>query len=553
MDFVGPEVAAALCGGLAAMVLPHLKGRASLSQNRRKGGRPLNPFVYIFALLATGIGGLCVHAAKQAVQHGFRVALTRQTLPLHVDENGVVQHKSAHFGQIALGYPEPQYFDVVFDTGSGHVIVPSILCKAPSCKSHRRYKRRSSQTGRDIDRNSDPEGVVPNQPRDMLSIAFGSGFVSGVFVKEYTCLGGVDEREHLLNNGTGPLGAEEGSQLPGSVQGSMMLQRNSGGVERVVLEEDTSALSAAEQRAWERAGQLQAAEYKLGKTGCADMSIVYAIDMSSDPFEDLVFDGIVGLGLPTLSETSLFNFMDVLGQAGALQSLPGHEYVFSVFFGFTGEDSEIIFGGINEEHVDDNDEVTHHPVLDPQLGYWQIKIDALSANGVKLPFCDDGTCRAIWDTGTSLVAVPAPVGQVLVSHLRYSAGISTCIEEDGPKLEFDIGGHMLSLSPADLHRPEFTLDVEIRKAAAGEQDANETKAPLAPGALAVPETLPYYCVPMFMAVNFEDPLTPKTFIFGETVLQRYYAVFNASPSGPAIGFAKSKHTVERGPRPFKTE
>lgn len=562
MDFVGNEVLAALCGGLVALAVPYLSGGVKLSRGKKKGSRLPRPALYVLAFVATGLGGLCVHGAKQAVQQGFTIILKRQTVPLHADENGVVQHKSAHYGQLGFGYPTPQYMEMVFDTGSGHVIVPSILCKSESCKKHRRYKRRPSLTGVDVDRNSDPEGVTPGQPRDMLSIAFGTGQVSGVFVKDYVCLGSQEEREPLLNNGTGPAGNRNGRHhANGGVQGANMLQR--GGVsagqavvgEEILGDEEGTPLSAAERRAMERARHMADAKYALGEDGCTDVSFIYATDMTSDPFETLLFDGIVGLGLSSLSETQDFNFVDVLAQSGGWKSVPGQEYVFSVFFGFTDdEDSEITFGGIRSDRIADGEEVSHHAVVDPYLGYWQIKVDSISANGLKLPFCDDGTCRVIWDTGTSLVAVPSAVGQALVDNLRYSSSLPTCVEEDGPLLDFDIGGHTLSLSPADLHRPEFTLDLQYRTKTMGETvEEAEPETPLAPGALALPKSLPHYCVPMFMAIHLDDPLSNKTFIFGEPVMQKYYAVFNASPSAPTIGFALSKHSVQRQPREFKTE
>lgn len=559
MDSVSNEVVAAFCGGLVALVAPHLFGGAKLSREKRKGCRLPRPAVYALAFAATGLGGFCVHGAKQAVQYGFTVILQRQTVPLHADENGIVQHKSAHYGTLGFGYPNPQYLEMVFDTGSGHVIVPSILCKTPACKKHRRYKRRPSLTAADIDRNSDPDGVTPGEPRDMLSIAFGTGEVSGVFVKDYVCLGSQEEREPLLNNGTGPNDAKADAPARGDVQGASMMQRGKIREGKAAVEQEigtggeASGLSAAEERALERAGHLADAEYALGKNGCADMSFIYSTDMTSDPFETLLFDGIVGLGLSSLSETPMFNFMDVMSQSGAWKSMPGYEFVFSVFFGFTDdEDSEITFGGIRPERLAEGAEVSHHEVMDPYLGYWQIKVDSISANGAKLDFCDDGTCRVIWDTGTSLVAVPSMVGQALVDHLRYPATSLTCMDEDGPSLDFDIGGHTVSLSPADLHRPEFTLDQPHRMAVTGEPaEVDDTEA-LKPGALALPNRLAKYCVPMFMAIKLEDPLSSKTFIFGEPVMQKYYAVFNASPAGPTIGFALSKHSVQRQPREFKT-
>merc|ERR1719321_844184 len=113
------------------------------------------------------------------------VKLHRQRVP--VKSGGrVVAHKSAYFGTIYVGKPEPQEFAVVFDTGSGHVVVPSSDCRSATCLIHRRYNRQASQSARDVDYNGDD--VMPGDPRDAITIAFGTGEVTGEFVQEKLCL-----------------------------------------------------------------------------------------------------------------------------------------------------------------------------------------------------------------------------------------------------------------------------------------------------------------------------------------------------------------------------
>lgn len=534
MEYVSNEVLAALVGGATAVLLPSLLKAAP----RKKKGSSASPTSCVFALLASLFGGMCVTAAKQAVQSSFTVKLNRQTLPLHSDD-GVVQHKSAYYGQIALGYPVPQYMDVVFDTGSGHVVVPSVLCKSPSCKKHRRYKRRPSTTAQDIDVNGNASAIVPGQPRDMLSISFGTGEVSGVFLRDYTCLGSQGERDELIRQ---KLAGPEGS-----VKGASLIQVKNIAAAKVQVEQQE--LSEAEEKELERAENMLQAEEALGKDGCADMQFIYATEMSSEPFESLLFDGIVGLGLPPLSETPNFNFLNVMANSGAWESKPGLEYTFAVFLGFTDEeDSEITFGGVRQEHIAEGEFMSWHDVPDAHLGYWQIKIHSISANGTKLDFCDDGTCRAIVDTGTSLVAVPADIGDALVDRLRFASHNEDGCAGAGPALEFDLGNYSVVLDPSDVHRPEFTLD----RAWQGNMDHdNETKdQTMKNQALALPEGEPKYCVPMLMSIQLGDPLSEKTFIFGEPAIQKYYVAFDASPSAPRVGFAEAHHIVKRPPRTF---
>ena len=87
-----------------------------------------------------------------------------------------MHHKSAYFGQISVGRPK-QTFNVVFDTGSGHLVVPSVMCKTETCKIHRRYRRRTSKTATDIEVDGTP--VPKGGDRDQLTVAFGTGEIAG--------------------------------------------------------------------------------------------------------------------------------------------------------------------------------------------------------------------------------------------------------------------------------------------------------------------------------------------------------------------------------------
>ncbi|CAE8606213.1 unnamed protein product, partial [Polarella glacialis] len=167
-----------------------------------------------------------------------------------------VYHRSAYWGIIHVGHPAKP-FKVVFDTGSGHLILPSTYCRSAACKAHSRYSRSGSLTSKDI--NSDGQQVKQGQPRDQLSVSFGTGEVDGVFVEDTVCF-------------------EDAGVAPNA--------------------------SAADTD-----GAVVAAPSDSANLECISLRFIAATEMSEDPFKDFVFDGVFGLGLSGLSQTEQFNFL----------------------------------------------------------------------------------------------------------------------------------------------------------------------------------------------------------------------------------------------------
>jgi len=98
---------------------------------------------------------------------------------------------SEYYGVLQVGTP-PQDFEVVFDTGSGNLIIPSVTCASDACKLHRRFNSSASRTSVDIAFADAPDDkVTPTGDRDVVTITFGTGEISGVFMKDHLCLGGI--------------------------------------------------------------------------------------------------------------------------------------------------------------------------------------------------------------------------------------------------------------------------------------------------------------------------------------------------------------------------
>ena len=63
--------------------------------------------------------------------------------------HGRSNQQSEYYGQVTVGSP-PQSFLVVFDTGSGNLLLPSKECSDEACSSHRRYDAALSATSMQI-------------------------------------------------------------------------------------------------------------------------------------------------------------------------------------------------------------------------------------------------------------------------------------------------------------------------------------------------------------------------------------------------------------------
>jgi len=99
-----------------------------------------------------------------------------------------VVHKTAYYGTVGIGTPK-QEFTVVFDTGSGNLMVPSTYCKTNACTMHRQFDRKKSNTAEDI--QADGSASKSGAPRDEITVTFGTGEISGVFLQDDVCLGSL--------------------------------------------------------------------------------------------------------------------------------------------------------------------------------------------------------------------------------------------------------------------------------------------------------------------------------------------------------------------------
>lgn len=121
----------------------------------------------------------------------YKIVLRRESVPVK-RKGKVVSFKTSYSGLINIASPEPQEFRVVFDTGSGHVVLPSVQCESETCLKHNRYNMSLSDTATIM--NADGFPTEPGKVGDEVTIGFGTGQVTGELIQELVCLGPSSDR-----------------------------------------------------------------------------------------------------------------------------------------------------------------------------------------------------------------------------------------------------------------------------------------------------------------------------------------------------------------------
>jgi len=380
-----------------------------------------------------------VRASSPEAKPGLRtIALRKQYVPV-IKEGKTVAYKTAYFGKVQAGTPA-QSFTVVFDTGSGHFILPHIACQSSTCAKHNRYDLSKSVSALEIEHDGTP--VKSDKERDQVVVSFGTGKVTGEFVHDLVCVG------------------------------------------------DAPA-------------------------DCVKLRMVLATEMTEDPFGLFEFDGVMGLGLDALRLHSDFSFFGEM-----LKQNPALSPQFSVFLSrHDGGSSWISFGGYDEKLA--TSDIQWAPVAMAELGHWVVQIKQVRVGDTVLDECTDGTCRAVVDTGTSLLGVPRPGLRSMHKLLARLAptGVDPneidCRQVPGHPIEFDLGDVTVSLPVEDYARPS---PINMTS-----PDSNKSSM---------------VCRSLLLPIDMKEPLGPKVFIWGEPILRRYLTVFDLGEK--RVGFSPAR-------------
>jgi len=406
------------------------------------------------------------------------INLRRESVPVK-RQGKVVSFKTSYSGVIGVGTPVPQLFRVVFDTGSGHVVVPAATCESDACLVHERYNMSASETAVPV--NADGTPVPEGELCDQVDIGFGTGQITGEFARDIVCLGF-------------PSDPTEGSVV---------------------------------------------SEHHRSDQTCLEMNVVMAVKMSTHPFKSFNFDGILGLGLKSLALSDEFSFFNLVANSGKVRS--AHFGVFLTEGDVEGEESEIAIGGYNEDRI--LHPLAWSPVAMVDFGYWQVKILAVRIDGVELDVCKDGTCRGVVDTGTSHLGIPAPHDIEVAGLLTVDAGdLLDCRLAQTPVMEIELESINITLN-AENYMRRLPLREGVNVGSATGVVLPTADTPTAASSVSEPSqhldenetVITRHCRPRLMPVNLPAPVGPKLFILGEPVLHRYYTVYDWK--GLQVGFS----------------
>mmetsp|Transcript_41663 Transcript_41663/g.107830 ORF Transcript_41663/g.107830 Transcript_41663/m.107830 type:complete len:407 (+) Transcript_41663:71-1291(+) len=365
--------------------------------------------------VATTFAVLVAFASTTGEAARTTVALQRHVTPAPLAHKAA--HKIAYFGTVSIGTP-PQPFVVVFDTGSGNLVVPHQECSSDACTKHARFQQTASNSTLDVSCAGTAPAPGAAAPQDEVTISYGTGEIWGRCLQDAICLGSI----------------------------------------------------------------------------CSRGSFIAATYESANPFSAFKFDGILGLGLSSMSQGNDFNLMELLVRERRI-----HQPLFSVFMSDDDDEgSDITFGEVKPERLASD---LFWVDVARDSGYWEVQMHDIALDNVPQGLCSE--CYVAVDTGTSELAGPSHIIEALARRLHV---LQDCSNYDSlPKLGFKIGERILNLEPRDY----VYMDTRANR-----------------------------CQVSLMSLDVPPPKGPL-FVLGIPFLTRFVTAYNAADR--KVGFAVARH------------
>ncbi|WFD01080.1 saccharopepsin [Malassezia yamatoensis] len=216
------------------------------------------------------------------------------------------------------------------------------------------------------------------------------------------------------------------------------------------------------------------------------------------------FDGILGLAFDTISVNHISPPFYQMIEQGVLD-----EEKFAFYLGTSESDGgEATFGGVDESKF--RGKVTYAPIR--RKGYWEVSLDKIGFGGEELELEQTG---AAIDTGTSLIAMPTDVAEILNKEIGATQNwmgqhtVDCASVPNLPNLTF-----YLNNVPYTLEAKDYVLQVQGS------------------------------CLSSFMGMDLPAPIGPL-WIVGDVFLRKFYTVYDYGRE--AVGFARAVHPKSSDP------
>ena len=238
------------------------------------------------------------------------------------------------------------------------------------------------------------------------------------------------------------------------------------------------------------------------KVLCANQIILLeAYELSSIPFSQVSFDGIIGLSFTYLSINKQANFIEMLFEQKKI-----NKRLFSFYFNINdNKNSSLNIGGIDNNNF--IGKITWCDVISEN--YWEIKIDSIKYDKEIIIDCEhyNNFCSGIIDTGTSMIATPSEIYNKLDKKLQVDFNCNNI--------------NLLKNLIIKISGVEFILEPNFY-------------------ILKIPDTLSYNdnCLSAIMQIDNMNN-NGQTIILGLPFLKKYYNIFDRD--NKKIGFALAKH------------
>jgi len=182
----------------------------------------------------------------------------------------------------------------------------------------------------------------------------------------------------------------------------------------------------------------------LGGLDVTKQTFAEATKEPGSDFTDEPYDGILGMGYQTISADDVVPVFNNMYSQGLVSENKFSFYLNRDESATAG--GELILGGSDSSYY--TGDFTYVDVTTE--GYWQFKMDSVVVSGDSTTFCDGG-CKAIADTGTSLIVGPTSEVKKINSQIgaNEETGAIKCSATDLPTVTVTLNGVDFALEGSD--------------------------------------------------------------------------------------------------------